>query len=172
MHITSNPFYIAEFCDYQESYIPLKADDSLILDVASFFNRTLGTTAPLAFIAATDHRLSSDPNSYLYQVNNAPFINNTLVIVGQGIDADGQWLAIYETPVVFEGISGGLDIFSQSQGGPQPSTVNAIKNALLQLNCAPLSTFVNQLGNMCLDGRRNGQPPFQCNEACQNNQPA
>lgn len=102
------------------------------------------------------------------QTDSAGSLSGIYDWMGWGHDTNGDaFIVTYSGAETGPGASGAeLDIVSRVDGGPSSETLGAILQCVLALGNSQLSSFANAEFNTPNDGRRVGQPPASCEEAC------
>ena len=120
-------------------------------------------------IAGHDVRFVSDFRGGGIFRNNT----NTIELLAWGYDThEVPFLVLYETAVQGPGTGAnpaGLDIESRSEHGPSRPTIRTIHAAIDALGDPGLTAVARQLKRLGRDGRRRGEAPVVCDEACLNN---
>lgn len=95
-----------------------------------------------------------------------------LEILAWGEDCRGNGYRIsYSTLTAFTKTPASLDVLSRSKLGPDNTTLNKIRHALIAFGNQDITKLANAMVPALQDSGRDGQPPLQtCDASCQSNE--
>ena len=177
---TSQPLYLADWQNAQVDISPtFPANASLpgqLNDLTSYQPPNSATVATF-YVIDTPHRSSNtslgiewDAVFDFQGVGAISTINSSWAILAWGYDTCGlPFFVMYQTETASITSSPDLDILSRSDQGPTKETLVEILRSLRALGDEGITALVGQIKPTIQDGKRRGQPPVVCDEACVDN---
>ena len=151
----------------------LPTSDFSLVDNIDLFSFQTANSSDLLTVYAVDSPLPQ-VGPYVFSMNQTDPEGSATDIydwIAWGHDTNGDAFAVLYVTAVTGTASAGpeLDFISRVDGGPSSETLGAVLQCVQALGNSQLSSLANGEFNTPNDGRRVGQPPASCDEACVQN---